>query len=516
MLSQHTLPPLVIRADAHTLIGSGHVMRCFALGEAWQAQGGMVTFLSYCPNQMLSQRIAARGWRFLPVEQAYPEPVDLDTTLQLLEELTNTHGQPPWIVLDGYHFDSTYQQMLRTAGYRVLIIDDEAHLPVYHADVLLNQNMHAEWLSYCTDPDTLLLLGNRYVLLRLEFLAWRSQQRAIPPVARKVLVTLGGGDPHNITFQIIRVLQQVAVENLEVRVVVGTYNPHYEILQKAVANAPMAIHLIKNADNMPAVMAWADLAIAAGGMTGWELAFMGVPSALFQLAPNQQRNVEGLAEVGAAVHLGDALQITETHLQHMLTELCYDQHRRQALSQQSQQWIDGKGGTRVVAVMTGLGDRAFLESQVECRLAALQDALPVWRLANDPGVRDYSFHSEPIPFAHHLEWFRKKLSSTENRFWIVELTGTMVAQIRYERTDRDTLAVHFSVVPSFRGKGLGTKALNMTWEQTCKALGAKRVRGIVFRRNIPSIRAFTKAGFQQVGETVERGEPCYVFEQCCS
>ena len=36
---------LFIRADASVSIGTGHIMRMIALGQAWQAQGGEVHFL---------------------------------------------------------------------------------------------------------------------------------------------------------------------------------------------------------------------------------------------------------------------------------------------------------------------------------------------------------------------------------------------------------------------------------------------------------------------------------------
>lgn len=35
---------------------------------------------------------------------------------------------------------------------------------------------------------------------------------------------------------------------------------------------------------MPELMAWADLSIAAGGSTNWELAFMGLPSLVITIA----------------------------------------------------------------------------------------------------------------------------------------------------------------------------------------------------------------------------------------
>jgi len=40
MVTSDPSQPLLIRADADTQIGTGHLMRCLALGQAWQDAGG--------------------------------------------------------------------------------------------------------------------------------------------------------------------------------------------------------------------------------------------------------------------------------------------------------------------------------------------------------------------------------------------------------------------------------------------------------------------------------------------
>src|SRR4051812_29101308 len=106
---------LLIRADASVRMGSGHLMRCLALAQAWRARGGSVTFLSHCENTRLRSRIEAAGHDFLPLEIPHPDPLDLRTTLSVLDGsgIEAPQAATDWLVLDGYHFDSSYQQAVR-------------------------------------------------------------------------------------------------------------------------------------------------------------------------------------------------------------------------------------------------------------------------------------------------------------------------------------------------------------------------------------------------------------------
>jgi UDP-2,4-diacetamido-2,4,6-trideoxy-beta-L-altropyranose hydrolase len=293
---------------------------------------------------------------------AHPDPTDSQATLRLVTKL-----KPYWLVIDGYHFGPDYQKAARAAGVRVLVIDDTAHWPKYHADILLNQNLGAEKLQYHCDRDTELLLGARYVLLRTEFLKWRGWQREIPREARKVLVTMGGSDPDNVTLKVIRALRQVRVDKLEAVVVIGASNPRREALEAAIQSSAPGVrnHRVRlecSPTDMPELMAWADIAVSAGGSTSWELAFMGVPTICLVVADNQRAAMRKLAEGGATVYLWEASDLTARGLGDAVTRLLGDRRTRSEMTARGQKLVDGSG---VFAVVRHLLDRTTQEAACE-------------------------------------------------------------------------------------------------------------------------------------------------------
>ena len=200
-----------------------------------------------------------------------------------------------WLALDGYHFDAAYQDAVKKAGLGLLVIDDNGHAARYHADLVLNQNISAgESLYPAREPDTRLLLGTRYALLRREFWPWRGWQRPTLPAASRVLVTLGGSDPENVSLKVVQALSEMAEQPQETLLVLGSSNPHGRSLQEAAGRLALNLRLERGVADMSGPMAWADVCLAAGGSTCWELALMGLPSLLFILAANQQTNAEAL------------------------------------------------------------------------------------------------------------------------------------------------------------------------------------------------------------------------------
>jgi len=228
-----------------------------------------------------------------------------------------------------------------------------AHLKHYYADIVLNQNLHAEDLHYSCEPYTKPLLGTKYVLLRREFLARRDWKREIPKMARRVLVTLGGSDPGNYTLKVIQALQKVDISGLEATVVIGASNPHADVLKKAMEQSRIPIRLIHNAKNMPELMAWADVAISGSGSTCWELAFMGVPIISLVLTENQRGVAKALSEAGVALNMGWFEQVTDSQVAKVLIDVLNSYDRRRKMNLAARALVDGEGAARVVMHLRG-------------------------------------------------------------------------------------------------------------------------------------------------------------------
>ncbi len=345
---------LVLRADADPSIGTGHLMRCLALTQEWKVAEGSSTFVVQPEVPTLRKRLEEEGMRVARVEGDPGTHQDALNTIQVARD-----NEARWVVIDGYRFGARYQRALKESGLNLLVIDDYGHAESYSADIVLNQNLHAhEGLYAKREPYTRLLLGTRYALLRRNFLEWRHHKREIPTLGRKVLVTLGGSDPHNVSQKVIEALEEVTVEDIEATVVLGAGNPHQVQLRSAVRASERNIRLVENVANMPERMAWADVATSAGGITSWELAFMGLPSIALVLAENQTPIAESLAEKGVAINAGWYSEVSPEDMAEMITQLLRNPEERRRMSDKGKTLVDGQGAERVVEELQMLASNA--------------------------------------------------------------------------------------------------------------------------------------------------------------
>jgi UDP-2,4-diacetamido-2,4,6-trideoxy-beta-L-altropyranose hydrolase len=332
---------LAIRADASSAIGTGHVMRCLALAKAWQGIGGRVFCLMAESVLALEERLNRESVVWGRITAAAGTVEDADQTVTWARS-----ANASWLVVDGYRFGPAYIRRLKSAGLRVLFLDDDGRFDFYPADAVLNQNIFPNPAMYDNrEPFTRLLLGSEYVLLRPEFLA-EPNAREHPTIGWKVLVTMGGSDPQDVTRKVLLALLKIE-RNFEARIVVGSGNPRQHELQ-ALAVRRVGIRLERSPTNMAPLMRWADVAISGAGGTCWELAHLGLASIVIALSSDQVGIARGLAENDIAISLGWHANLSEERISDALNSLLGDHGRRIAMSERGTKLVDGHGAERVV------------------------------------------------------------------------------------------------------------------------------------------------------------------------
>lgn len=348
--------PVFIRADADKFIGTGHIMRCLALAQVMQDKGLQVTFISRCENIALCRRVESEGFRLISIG----EQTSSEALINILNDLckitpSGIDRRRGWIVLDGYHFDYSYQSHLKNAGFHTLVVDDMNHLPRYEADILLNQNLFASRLSYRVNDDVVRLFGTDFAMIRKEFLRYGpdgTAQKTNHKTERKtVLLTMGGADSQGVTLQAIKALKRFEEPEFNLIVVVGPLNPYLDEIRGELETSDLKYELHVGAKDMPGLMSRADYAITAGGSTCWELLYLGVIFIVGIIAENQCMVAESLGNTDWAINCGWYSQLTQDDWRHYVDQLLNKTSPLNINTEEPDFIVDGFGVERIYNCM---------------------------------------------------------------------------------------------------------------------------------------------------------------------
>lgn len=360
---------VVFRVDASLQIGTGHVMRCLTLAEALKEKGAEVTFICREHKGNLLARIEQQGFKTHSLPANIVKKNDIEKSkrterenLYGLQWLGNTQQQdaeqcgvilekikPDWLIVDHYSLDHIWQSLVTEHYNKLMVIDDLADRK-HISDLLLDQTYGRKKIDYvgCVPRNCQMLLGSQYALLRAEFSQWReySLERRVNQDFKKLLITMGGVDPDNITEQILKVLKNCKLPpELEIIVIMGETAPNIEIVEKQVTEMSYKTQIKTNVNNMAELMANADLAIGAAGATTWERCCLGLPCIQIVIAENQQTIAVNLQEI-------NAIRLLKS-IDELGMELNYLANKLLAYSNNSKEITDGSGVKLAVKKLYG-------------------------------------------------------------------------------------------------------------------------------------------------------------------
>lgn len=346
----------MFRVDSSQEIGSGHVMRCLTLACSLRNKGANVTFVCRDLLGNLGEIIEQQHFNLimlpnykdnknLPLITAHSKwlgvhwKVDAAETISVVNRLENEISV---LIIDHYAIDKNWESEVRKFVKRIMVIDDLADR-LHDCDILLDQNFYHNYkdrYQNLVPQSCKLFLGPEYVLLRDEFYSCNPIDKKHNGNVKKILVFFGGTDSTNETKKTIMAILQLDFITIELDVVIGKSNIHKKEIV-SICSQYKFINLHYQINNMAELMYSADLAIGAGGTTTWERCYLGLPSIVITVAPNQELIAQTLDQLGIIKYIGPKEFVKEKDITLKVQELMNNPSVLRQISDRSRRLFKG-------------------------------------------------------------------------------------------------------------------------------------------------------------------------------
>lgn len=325
---------LLCRADAGPELGVGHGVRALALAEAALARGWQVSVTGDIAVPWLRRELSERGLDPVPGFH------DGETMISTL-----TAHRVDVVAVDHYGLPPTLRDVANAAGAVLLSVEDFT-FGRRPADVVVNYHVGAPQVHRPDDGSRVVLLGPAYAPVRRAVLEARQQRADRAPVngdPLRVLVVMGGTDAAGVTSLVLDVLARTG-HPLGVTVVGGEATGS--------RRGGLEIRALPGGQQLPTLMAEADIVVSAAGVSTYETCCIGVPCALLAVVPNQVPGYEHMVGQRLCHGLGTPLRLRA---------------EPDVVAGELRAWFDDAGGrtamaARALAVVDGAGCDRVLDA----------------------------------------------------------------------------------------------------------------------------------------------------------
>ena len=337
----------LFRCDISPQIGTGHFRRCLVLAEELKELDANIFFACRIKDIEIPKELIRLCDDWKSIEWSLPIESDAQEVLNLYK-----HYQIDIAVIDHYRINVEYQRKLYESGVRWLQFDNCTQQALW-ADWVLNPRLDAKTCDYSSfkqRDETQYLLGPSYAFLRREFSQWHNRAEFNKQV-KKILMTFGGGDDRGATVFCLEATKNIDPE-IERIVLATTFNPRLEdIISWKETNNTVNVKVLIDEKEIARWMLYADMAITAGGTTAFEIAAMGLPGLIIQIAENQRGNAIAFNDEKAALFLGPIEDMSSSYLEGQVTMLVGNPQLRRSMTDKGKVLVDCFGAERVAKIL---------------------------------------------------------------------------------------------------------------------------------------------------------------------
>lgn len=335
------------------MLGLGHLMRCLVLAETFRSRGHSCAFLALNSDVDLLSILKSKGFSQQDlICPSFGNRICKEKN-QEFEDLNNScvkYGvdyMPHILIVDHYWIDHEWESYFKNHGIKILVLDDLA-TSKHNCDFLVHQTdlVSKKTYSSLTPPETRILAGFEYMILRTELHVERANIQNLPLNAKNILVAFGLTDPNNLTFSIGKLLSSIEFDSEKrITILAGKSSILRMVEQNLSSQTKNEVILLSMNSSLDIVqlLKQTDYAVTAGGLLSIELAYLGIPCTVIPSSKIQYDVAQSLA-----------LKVKNNVILESFVEDDLVQHLRGALIQQKNNNkrmfhpnIDGLGSKRI-------------------------------------------------------------------------------------------------------------------------------------------------------------------------
>lgn len=298
--------------DANLVSGAGHLSRCLALGEAIVDLGAYAVIVGDV-DARFRRFFDDSGVDLVIVGSPWGEE-GLEQRLCVLDDEGATH-----VVIDSYEARPSDAHEISRSRLTA-VIDDFARWDDYPCHVVINFTIGAPDMDYPSGPG--LYLGPSWFLARRPLRRLRAAIESIEPDRdiHRVLVALGGSGLDQPLGMVAGLIDQV-VPDAGIRVISSIKSG--EQLLPTIQTKESSFHLthVDLESNLASQLRWADLVVSGGGLTKYESAYVGRPTVVLNMTPDQQLETLSFAGLDLALDGGTLDDLREGHVEPLTQSL---------------------------------------------------------------------------------------------------------------------------------------------------------------------------------------------------
>lgn len=322
---------LWIRTASGPDIGFGHLRRCMVLAQSLLDCSSPLFLLN--PHDHWSrEQLANQGCNYFCESLDNPWSVLTDPAAILIDTR----------IAEGL---SRLITTARNRGIPVISIHDLGLNPL-PSDIVIDGSIAPASSSSAT-RDARFFLGTDYMVLDPAYKLLHQQQRKMREKIGIVVINLGGGCFPAYFRKTLEGLKQWGRE-VEVIGVKGFTSWGQEALAEMEWKP---LHFRWESGSIGRCLFNADIAITAGGLSGYEALCAGTPLLALSCDHLQQVTVSKLSAAGACVDLGPGDELDPSRLAGTLAALDADCEKRKHLSLKGRSMVDGRGAERVSQII---------------------------------------------------------------------------------------------------------------------------------------------------------------------